>query len=112
MSRPSQHAAPTPPRGKLERSSRNILIIFIATAVILGGIAYYVTFFTDIRENAVNAVATETAAVYETAATNSTATAAAMLTAAAGTGTAVPATVESGCVVTSGPTAPAEETGP
>jgi flagellar basal body-associated protein FliL len=114
MSGPSQNAAPVPPRRKLDRSSRNILLIFIATAVILGGTAYYVTFFTDLRDEAADAVSTETAAVYNTAAANSTATTAAGMTAtaAAGAPTEVPATLENESGAVSRATDPAAATGP
>lgn len=112
---PRAAPVPVPPREKkLDRTTRTILFIFIATIVLFGGLAYYVAFFTDWRDQAVDAFNTETAEVYHTAAANSTATASVILTAtaAAGAPTEAPATPagESGSVSVA--TAPAAETGP
>ena len=67
-----------PPHGRTSRGSKWIFVIFFATIVAIMALALYVTFYTDSREKAVNALNTETAEVYNTAAANSTSTAAAL----------------------------------
>ena len=77
-----------PPHGRTSRSNKWIFVIFAVSVVAIMGLALYVTFYTDSREKAVNALNTETAEVYNTAAANSTSTAAALATLTGGSPTA------------------------
>lgn len=66
-----------PPHDQRSPHTRLIFTIFALSIILVVSLAIYVAFFTDVREKASRAIATETAAVHETAAAHSTQTAAA-----------------------------------
>lgn len=76
-----------PPRAPLSRSSRTILAVFALSILVTGGIAYYITYFTDIAADAQSVAATETVAANLTPAAGSTATAGAVASATAAVAT-------------------------
>ncbi len=66
-----------PPHSGTSRASKGIFALFAVITIAIVVFALVVTFTTDVRQDANDAVMTETAEIYNTAAANSTATAAA-----------------------------------
>ncbi|HEV2528346.1 MAG TPA: hypothetical protein VGT61_07865 [Thermomicrobiales bacterium] len=87
-----------PPHTGTSRGSKGIFAIFAVVTIAIIVFALVITFTTDVRQDANDAVMTETAEIYNTAAANSTSTAAAGGSPAAGAPTGTPpagiATVE------------------
>ena len=66
-----------PPHNGTSRASKGILALFAVITIVIIVFALVVTFTTDVRQDANDAVMTETAELYNTAAAHSTETAAA-----------------------------------